>query len=248
MTIALAPVVLIGRNANIAFTTTSEETVDQQVYQEQVDFSHDPPTYRYRNGADVAMQAVPHTIKVPGKPDETFVELPHRARPRHQDRPGAQPRLRDEVRVVRKEWKSFEGFAAAVDGARTSPSTRPRCREIATLHNFFYADRKGNIAYFGAGPRPPPEGVSRPHEAAAVRPATAPHRRRHPGMARNRAVRQDAPLRQPEAGVHRELEHQTEHAALLPAERWRRVLGNDLPLRVDRAPDPVRGQALTGRR
>ncbi len=62
MTIALAPVVLIGRNADIAFTTTSEETVDQQVYQEAVDFSHDPPTYRF-DGADVPMQAVPHASR-----------------------------------------------------------------------------------------------------------------------------------------------------------------------------------------
>ena len=41
------PFILIGRNASIAWTTTSEETVDQRIYVEQVNFATSPPTYLF---------------------------------------------------------------------------------------------------------------------------------------------------------------------------------------------------------
>jgi len=41
------PFILIGRNANLARTTTSEETVDQRIYAMQVNFATCPPTYLF---------------------------------------------------------------------------------------------------------------------------------------------------------------------------------------------------------
>ena len=37
--------------------------------------------------------------------------------------------------------RTFDDFAASVD-------------QVVSLHNFFYADRRGNIAYWSAGARP----------------------------------------------------------------------------------------------
>lgn len=163
MTIALAPVVLIGRNANIAFTTTSEETVDQQIYQEQVDFSSNPPTYRFR-GRDVPMQAIPHTIKVPGKPDEAFVSYRTVHGPVIKTDPAHNVAYAIKYASFKKEWKSFEGFSRQ-STAKNLTEYRAAMSEIATLHNFFYADRKGNIAYFGTGLVPrlkPCPGLTKP--------------------------------------------------------------------------------------
>jgi len=149
MTIALAPVILIGRNANIAFTTTSEETVDQQIYQETVDFSKNPPTYRFKN-RDVAMEAVPHTIKVPGKPDETFVSYRTVHGPVIKTDPAHNLAYAIKYASFKKEWKSFQGFSEQ-STAKNLAEYRTAMSKIATLHNFFFADRTGNIAYFGTG-------------------------------------------------------------------------------------------------
>jgi penicillin amidase len=148
-TIPLAPFVLIGRNRDVAFTTTSEETVDQQVYQEQVDFSKDPPAYRFR-GRDVPMQKITHVIKIGGQPDESFVSY----RTVH-----GPVIFTDEAHGIAytmrfasfgKEWKTFVGFAMQSTAHNLHDYERAM-QQIATLHNFFYADRRGNIAYFGAG-------------------------------------------------------------------------------------------------
>ncbi len=149
MTIPLAPVVLIGRNADIAFTTTSEETVDQQVYQEQVDFSHDPPTYRF-DGRDVPMQRVVHTLDVAGQPPQTFVSYRTVHGPVIQTDPAHNLAYSMRFASFGLEWKSFVGFAEQ-SIAHNLNQYRNAMAEIVTLHNFFYADRRGNIAYFGAG-------------------------------------------------------------------------------------------------
>src|SRR5215831_1945304 len=50
------PFILIGRNANLAWTSTSEELVDQRIYIEHnVNFNATPPTYEF-NGQQVPMQ------------------------------------------------------------------------------------------------------------------------------------------------------------------------------------------------
>jgi penicillin amidase len=149
MTIPLAPVVLIGRNTNIAFTTTSEETVDQQIYQEQVDFSQNPPTYRF-NGADVPMIAVPHTLHIAGQPDQTFVSYRTIHGPVFDTDPAHGVAYSMKFASFGLEYKSFEGFAEQ-STAHNLGEYRDAMSHIATLHNFFYADRSGNIAYFGAG-------------------------------------------------------------------------------------------------
>ena len=51
---------------------------------------------------------------------------------------------------------------------------------VTTLHNFLYADRKGNIAYFGDG--------LVPIEPARVDPRLPGAGRRHPAVDRLRAV------------------------------------------------------------
>jgi penicillin amidase len=148
-TIPLAPFVLIGRNRDIAFTTTSEETVDAQIYQEQVDFSHEPPTYRYQ-GHDVPMRAVRHVIKIQGQPDQLFVSYRTVHGPVFSmDRDHG---IAYSVKFASfgNEWRTFVGFARQ-STARNLRDFTNAMREIATLHNFFYADRHGNIAYFGAG-------------------------------------------------------------------------------------------------
>jgi penicillin amidase len=162
-TIPLAPAVLIGRNADIAFTTTSEQTVDQQIYQEQVDFSHNPPTYRFR-GANVAMQAIPHTLKVAGKPDQIFVTYRTVHGPVFSTDPAHGIAYSKRFASFGNEWQSFVGFAMQ-STAHDLDDYRAAMSKIATLHNFFYADRRGNIAYFGAGLVPqlkPCPGLTKP--------------------------------------------------------------------------------------
>jgi len=52
-----------------------------------------------------------------------------------------------------REQDSLSGFAGQGND-RTLAQYRASIAKVATLHNFFYADRKGNIAYFGAGRLP----------------------------------------------------------------------------------------------
>ena len=60
------PFILIGRNAHIAWTTTSEELVDQRIYVEHnVNFAANPPTYEF-DGKQIPMQAIKEKIAVAG--------------------------------------------------------------------------------------------------------------------------------------------------------------------------------------
>ncbi|MHB8498674.1 MAG: penicillin acylase family protein, partial [Acidimicrobiales bacterium] len=68
MAIAGEPFVLIGHNANISWTTTSEETMNQGVFVEQVRYTGSPPvpsTY-YFNGQWIPVQVVNESIPVLG--------------------------------------------------------------------------------------------------------------------------------------------------------------------------------------
>jgi penicillin G amidase len=64
MTITGEPFVLIGRNGSTAWTSTSEETVDERIYMEQVNFSASPPTYEF-DGKQVPMTAITEQIRSP---------------------------------------------------------------------------------------------------------------------------------------------------------------------------------------
>lgn len=143
------PFVLIGRNANIAWTTTSEELVDQRIYIEFVNFAANPPTYRWL-GKQVPMTAITEQIPVAGQSPVSFTVL------RTKDGPvvAADPAdgLAFSIRFAswKRETGTLTGFAQL--GADSSLSQfRHSMSLITTLHNFLYADRAGNIAYFGDG-------------------------------------------------------------------------------------------------
>ena len=153
------PFILIGRNANLAWTSTSEELVDQRVYIEHnVNFAATPPTYEF-NGQQVPMQAIPETINVAGQSPVSFTVL------RTIDGPVVQADPADHLTVsVRfaswnQETGTLAGFAQLGGDANLS-QFRHSMSLVTTLHNFLYADRQGNIAFFGDGLVPiEPAGV-----------------------------------------------------------------------------------------
>jgi penicillin G amidase len=153
------PFILIGRNANLAWTSTSEELVDQRVYIEHnVNFAATPPTYEF-NGQQVPMQLIPETIDVAGQPSQIFNVL------RTIDGPVvlADPADRIAISVRFASWGretgTLTGFAQLGGDANLS-QFRHSMSLITTLHNFLYADQQGNIAYFGDGLVPiEPAGV-----------------------------------------------------------------------------------------
>jgi penicillin G amidase len=153
------PFILIGRNANLAWTSTSEELVDQRVYIEHnVNFAASPPTYEF-NGQQVPMQAIPETIDVAGQPSQSLTVL------RTIDGPVvlADPADGIAISVRFASWGQETGTLAGFSqlGADANLSQfRHSMSLITTLHNFLYADRQGNIAFFGDGLVPiEPAGV-----------------------------------------------------------------------------------------
>jgi len=149
MAITGEPFVLIGRNADIAWTTTSEETVDQRIYVEQVNFAANPPTYLW-DGKWIPVQAIHEQIPVAGQPSQAFTVY------RTKDGPVFDTDIADNVAFSMRfaswdrETGSLEGFAQLGGDANLS-QFRHSMSLITTLHNFLYADRHGNIAYFGDG-------------------------------------------------------------------------------------------------
>jgi penicillin amidase len=159
MDITGEPFILIGRNANVAWTTTSEELVDQRIYIEHnVNYAATPPTYEF-DGKQVPMQAIHETIQVAGQPAVKFTVL------RTIDGPVvlADPADHLAISVRFASWNRETGSLAGFSqlGADHSlPEFRHSMSLITTLHNFLYADRRGNIAYFGDGLVPvEPAGV-----------------------------------------------------------------------------------------
>jgi acyl-homoserine lactone acylase PvdQ len=214
------PFILIGRNSTIAWTTTSEELVDQRIYIEHnVNYAASPPTYEF-NGQQVPMQAIPETIEVAGQPPVSFTVL------RTIDGPVVLADPADHLAIsVRfaswdQETGSLTGFSQLGGDANLS-QFRHSMSLITTLHNFLYADRKGNIAYFGDGlvpiepsgvdPRLPGAGDGTQQWTGFVPFAQMPH-----------SVN-------PRQGFLDNWEHKALTGGLLPAELRRRVLGHDLP-------------------
>ncbi len=150
MAIAGEPYVLIGQNRDIAFTTTSEELVNQQVYVEQdVDYSSDPPTYRYK-GRRLKMQKIVERIAVSGQQPSQFTIYRTVHGPVFQTDPANRVAYANRFASWKREQGSLAGFAAQGTATNLREYTAAM-RKVATLHNFFYADRAGNIAYFGVG-------------------------------------------------------------------------------------------------
>ncbi|HVB45857.1 MAG TPA: penicillin acylase family protein [Streptosporangiaceae bacterium] len=142
------PFILIGRNAQVAWTTTSEETVDQRIYAEKVNFATSPPTYLF-DGKWTKMQVLAEQIPVAGGSPVTFNVY------RTIDGPVIAPPSNGIAFTIRfaswgRETGSLAGFSE-LGGDRDVRQFAHSMRLVTTLHNFLYADRRGNIAYFGDG-------------------------------------------------------------------------------------------------
>jgi penicillin G amidase len=149
MAITGEPFVLIGRNAGIAWTTTSEELVDERVYLEQVNFSASPPTYEF-DGRQIPMTAIKEQIPVAGQAPATFTVYRTIDGPVFSTDQAAGVAFSIRFASWMRETGTLEGFAQ-LGGDHDLQQFRNSMSVITTLHNFLYADSRGNIAYFGDG-------------------------------------------------------------------------------------------------
>ena len=149
MAITGEPFVLIGRNADSAWTTTSEELVDQRVYMEQVNFSASPPTYEF-DGRQIPMTAIQEQIPVAGQAPTTFTVYRTIDGPVFSTDQAAGVAFSIRFASWMRETGSLAGFAQLGEDHNLQ-QFRHSMSLITTLHNFLYADSRGNIAYFGAG-------------------------------------------------------------------------------------------------
>lgn len=149
MDITGEPFILIGRNGQISWTTTSEELVDQRTYVEQVNYSTNPPTYLF-DGHWTPMQAIPEQIPVAGSAPQSFTVLRTADGPVFSQDPTSGIAFSMKFASFDDEVGSLEGFAELGGDNNLNQFTRSMS-VITTLHNFLYADRLGNIAFFGDG-------------------------------------------------------------------------------------------------
>jgi penicillin G amidase len=143
------PFVLIGRNAHIAWTTTSEELVDDAIYVENVDFATSPPTYEW-DGKMIPMRAIKEEIPVAGQAPVSFTVLRTLDGPVISADPSSGLAFSLRFASWGKETGSLAGFSQ-LGGDTDLAQFRHSMSLLTTLHNFMYADDKGNIAYFGDG-------------------------------------------------------------------------------------------------
>jgi penicillin amidase len=143
------PFILIGRNAAIAFTTTSEETVDQRIYVEQVNYATSPPTYEF-DGKRIPMRAINEEIRVAGQAPQPFTVYRTIDGPVFSADTAGGTAFSLRFASWMRETGSLAGFSQ-LGGDTNLRQFRHSMSLITTLHNFFYADRAGNIAYFGDG-------------------------------------------------------------------------------------------------
>ncbi|MDA8313498.1 MAG: penicillin acylase family protein [Actinomycetota bacterium] len=153
MAITGEPFVLIGKNANVAWTTTSEGLTTQGVFIEKVRFTPgptpEPSTYLF-DGRWEPVQVVAESIPVAGTTPQPYTIYRTNNGPIFSTDPSAGTAYSMDFTSWMKEYKSLEGFAGL--GADTTlMSFRHSMSEIVTAHNFLYADRQGNIAYFADG-------------------------------------------------------------------------------------------------
>jgi penicillin G amidase len=149
MDITGEPFVLIGRNPDVAWTTTSEELVDQRVYVEKVDFSSSPPTYLY-DGRWVPMQAIQEQIPVAGAAPQPFTVYRTVDGPVFSTDPSQGIAFSIRFASFGRETGTLTGFAQ-LGRDRDLAQFEHSMSLLTTMHNFLYADRWGNIAYFGDG-------------------------------------------------------------------------------------------------
>jgi penicillin G amidase len=149
MAITGEPFVLIGRNADIAWTTTSEELVDQRIYMEQVNFSASPPTYEF-DGRQIPMTAIKEQIPVAGQAPVTFTVYRTIDGPVFSTDPADGVAFSLRFASWMRETGSLVGFSQ-LGGDHDLRQFAHSMSLVTTLHNFLYADNRGNIAYFGDG-------------------------------------------------------------------------------------------------
>ena len=149
MTITGEPFILIGRNGSIAWTSTSEETVDERVYMEQVNFSASPPTYEF-DGKQVPMTAITEQIPVAGRAPVSFTVYRTIDGPVFSTDPAKGVAFSLRFASWMHETGSLVGFSQ-LGGDTNLRQFQHSMSLVTTLHNFLYADNRGNIAYFGDG-------------------------------------------------------------------------------------------------
>jgi penicillin G amidase len=149
MTITGEPFILIGRNGSIAWTSTSEATVDERIYMEQVNFSTSPPTYEF-DGKQVPMTAITEQIPVAGQAPATFTVYRTIDGPVFSTDPADGVAFSLRFASWMHETGSLVGFSQ-LGGDTNLGQFEHSMSLITTLHNFLYADNRGNIAYFGDG-------------------------------------------------------------------------------------------------
>jgi penicillin G amidase len=149
MTIAGEPFILIGRNGSAAWTSTSEETVDQRIYMEQVNFSASPPTYEF-DGKQVPMTAITEKIPVAGQAPVSFTVYRTIDGPVLSTDPAHGVAFSLRFASWMRETGTLVGFSQ-LGGDTDLRQFEHSMSLITTLHNFLYADNRGNIAYFGDG-------------------------------------------------------------------------------------------------
>ena len=143
------PFILIGRNGRVAWTTTSEELVDQRIYAEDVDFKANPPTYEF-DGKQVPMQAIKEKIAVAGQAPVSYTVYRTIDGPVVSTTPAAGLAFSVRFASWGRETGTLEGFSQ-LGGDQDLSQFRHSMSLITTMHNFLYADDRGNIAYFGDG-------------------------------------------------------------------------------------------------
>jgi penicillin amidase len=162
MTITGEPYVLIGRNGSIAWTSTSESTVDERIYMEQVNFSVSPPTYEF-NGKQVPMTAITEQIPVAGQAPVSFTVYRTIDGPVFSTDPADGVAFSLRFASWMHETGSLLGFSQ-LGGDTNLQQFQHSMSLVTTLHNFLYADSRGNIAFFGDGlvPVEPSSAVADP--------------------------------------------------------------------------------------
>jgi penicillin G amidase len=149
MDITGEPFILIGRNADFAWTSTSEELVDQRVYSEKVRMHASPPSYLY-DGKWTPLQVIHETIPVLGSTPVSDTVY------RTIDGPlfyvDAENGVAWAMRFASwgRETGSLVGFSQ-LGGDTNLSQFAASMRHVTTMHNFLYADSLGNIAFFGDG-------------------------------------------------------------------------------------------------
>jgi penicillin G amidase len=162
MTITGEPYILIGRNGSIAWTSTSESTVDERIYMEQVNFSVSPPTYEF-DGQQVPMTAITEQIPVAGQAPVSFTVYRTIDGPVFSTDPADGVAFSLRFASWMHETGSLLGFSQ-LGGDTNLQQFQHSMSLITTLHNFLYADNRGNIAFFGDGlvPVEPSSAVADP--------------------------------------------------------------------------------------